>query len=73
MAANSNVINIPRELTGGKDLVILPRDEYEKLIQRNQEIVEALQTIAEGEKNYREGNTIIASSLDEALRIYAKK
>lgn len=69
---DSNVVNIPQKLTGGKELVILPRDEYERLVQRNQEIVEVLRIIAEGEKAYREGKTIATSSLDEALKIYAK-
>ncbi len=69
---NAHMINIPKKLTGGKELVVLSRDEYEHLVRRNQEIVEVLQIIADGEKAYRQGKTIVASSLDEALKIYAK-
>ena len=68
----ANVVNISKKLTGGKELVILSRGEYECLVRRNQEIVEVLRIIAEGEKAHREGKTITASSLDEALKIYAK-
>lgn len=68
----ANVVNIPKKLTGGKELVVLSRDEYEHLVRRNQEIVEVLRIIAEGEKAYRGEKTISASSLDEALKIYAK-
>jgi phage pi2 protein 07 len=66
-------ITIPKRITHGEELVLLRKDEYERLIRHKKEIVHALRVIAEGEKAYREGRTIKASSLKEALKIYAKR
>jgi hypothetical protein len=66
------ICTIPKRLTNGKELVVVQRDEYERLIKHNAEIKHALKVIAQGEKEYREGRTIKASSLREALKIYAK-
>lgn len=64
---------IPKRITHGEELVLLRKDEYERLIHHKEEIAYALRVIAEGEKAYREGRTIKAASLKEALKIYAKR
>ena len=69
----SLTVTIPRRITHGEELVVLPREEYERIIRHNAEVVQALRVIAEGERAHREGKTIKASSLREALKIYAKK
>ena len=66
-------LTIPKRMTHGEELVVLRRDEYEQLIRHAEETAEALRVIAEGEKAFREGRTIKASSLKEALKIYAKR
>ena len=61
--------------------VILPLDEYRKLCEQavptyylKGKAAEKVDKLVEGGlKDYREGRTIGARSLDEALKIYAKK
>jgi len=65
-----NTINIPRRFTKGKELVILTKDEYNRLVKHKEETIEVLRIIAEEEKAYREGKTISASSLEQALKTY---
>lgn len=67
------MLTIPKRITHGEELVLLRKDEYERLIHHKEEIVHALSVIAEGEKAYREGRTIKASSLKEALKIYDRR
>ena len=68
----SGVVTIPQKLTKGEELVILTRSEYENSVRQNKEILKVLKTITEGEKAYRNGRTISASSLQEALKYRAK-
>lgn len=67
------MLTIPKRITHGDELVLLRKDEYERLIHHNEEIAHALKVIAEGEKDLREGRTVMASSLKEALKIHAKR
>ncbi|KKT06432.1 MAG: hypothetical protein UV78_C0012G0015 [Parcubacteria group bacterium GW2011_GWA2_43_17] len=67
------VLTISRRITHGEEFVLLRKDEYEQLIRHNQEIAHALKVIAEGEEAYREGRTVKASSLKEALKSYASR
>ena len=69
----SFTLTIPKRLTHGEELVVLRRDEYNHLLRRTQETADALKIIAEGENAYRQGRTVKASSLKEALKIYAKR
>ena len=55
------------------ELVILTRDVYEREVTRSKEITDALQAIAEGERAHREGRTLKAASLEEALKLHAKR
>lgn len=64
---------IPKTMTHGSELIILTRETYEREIRRGREVATALQKIAEGEQAYREGRTLQASSLEEALKLHAKR
>jgi diadenosine tetraphosphate (Ap4A) HIT family hydrolase len=68
-----HVLTVPKRLTHGEELVVLRKDEYERLLRQTEEMCDALKIIAEGEQAYREGRTIKASSLKEALRLYGKR
>ena len=70
---NGKRIVIPRRLTGGIELIVLTRETYEREVRRGQDIADALQIIAEGERAYRTGRTLKASSLEEALKLHAKR
>jgi hypothetical protein len=70
---SAEIINIPKRFTEGKELVVLTKEEYERIVKHREETLQVLHIIAEGEKAYREGKTITASSLDEALNLYAKR
>ncbi len=50
-------LTIPRNLTHGDELVVLPRKEYEKLQKRLEEARDALAKIAHGEKELKNGKT----------------
>lgn len=67
------VLTISRRITHGEEFVLLRKDEYEQLVRYNEEIAHSLKIIAEGEKARREGRTVKASSLKEALKIYASR
>lgn len=73
MQRDITTVSIPCKLTKGKELVVLTRDEYERILSYNEKIAEALQVIAEGEQAYRKKKTVAASSLEEALKIYYAK
>ena len=73
MKTVENVISIPKRLTKGKELVVLTKDEYKHIIKHREEVMQVLRIIVEGEKAYRNGKTITASSLEEALKLYAKR
>ena len=71
-ARKGSIVSIPRRMTHGKELIVLTREEYERIVRRTRDMTKALQIIAEGEQAYREGRTLKASSLEEALRLHAK-
>ena len=65
MANNESALTIPKNLTQGTDLVVVPKQAYEELQQYVVELKDALQKIQNGEKEYREGKTRIIKSLSE--------
>ena len=73
MKINHGIITIPPKVTGGEELIILTRQEYERRIRKARGTAKALEIIAEGEQAYRDKRTIQAASLEEALKIYAKR
>ena len=64
-----------------KGLVILPLKEYQKLLERTvptyyltgKEAKKLDRLVERGLKEHREGKTIQAGSLKDALRVYAKR
>lgn len=77
-----NAITIPKEKiekVGG--MVILPIEEYERLREssvptyylQGKKARELDKLVEQGLKEYHEGKTIRAKSIDEALKIYGKK
>ena len=73
MKIAESIVSIPRRLTKGEELVVLTKEEYTRIVRHNEETSEVLRIIAEGEKAYREGKTITASSLKQALKLYAER
>ncbi len=64
-------ITIPKKITGGTDLVILPREEYEQLLDRQiPEFVPTAQEkrdIARARKNRAKGNYMTVDELKRKL------
>ena len=66
-----------------KDSVVLPRQTYDRLsrdlmkarmeIRHLRQEEDALEIVAEGERAYREGKTIVARSSREAFRKYGRR
>lgn len=65
---SSHSLTIPKRLTHGEELVVLPRREYEKLQKRLSEVQDALTKIRQGEKELREGKTRTINSLTDLRR-----
>lgn len=59
------MINIPRGLTHGDDLVVMRRVDYEALQRQVEEFRDAIEKIRRGEKELRNGKTKIVHSLAE--------
>ncbi len=58
---------------GMNNLVVIERKKYEQEIKHRKELEDALQMIRHGEDDLREGRTISARGLDEAMKKYARK
>lgn len=61
-------VTIPKQLTHGAELVVVRRDEYERLQRHVAEVQDALAKIRRGEQEYRTGKTRIVQSLAELRR-----
>lgn len=65
-------ITIPKKITKGTDLVVIPRKEYEKLLS-SKKVVEFVPTAAEkraiarGRKNFKKGNYLTIDELKDEL------
>jgi len=74
-----NVFRIPSEITKGEELVILPRSLYEKFfvwLNKNsqaKQYKEIEEIISSGDEELRKGQTIIADSSKDALKLYGRK
>jgi len=67
------IVTIPSRITKGEELVVIPRSLYEKIKrEREEKIVDRI--IELGEKELKEGKTIVAKSSKEALKtLHGKK
>jgi len=79
---DKNSITIPREkVSASGGMVILPLKEYQRLCERavptyylKGKAAEKLdKLVGEGLREYRQGKTIEADSLKDALRVYGRK
>ena len=61
-------ITIPKRLTRGEELVVLPRQEYERLQKHLSEVQDVLKKIRRGEREFRLGKTRVIQSLAELSR-----
>ena len=62
------VVAVPRRLTQGVELVIVRRDDYERLQQHLVEVEDALGKSRRGEQEFRAGKTRMIRSLSELRR-----
>lgn len=58
-------ITIPKQVTGGADLVVLTKEAYDKLQRQLLEVEDALKKIKRGEQEYKNGQTKETASLSE--------
>lgn len=76
-----NTITIPKNLIKNDDLVIIPRKEYESMkaqaiptfYLKGKEAEKLDKLVKDGLREYERGETISATSLKEALKLYGKK
>lgn len=59
------ILTIPKKMTNGEELVVIPRREYENLKKHLSEVQDALSKIRQGEKELRGGKTRVVKSLAE--------
>lgn len=58
---------IPKKLTKGEPLVVLPRKDYEEFLQWKNQVSDALDKVRRGRKAYKEGRTQVADSPKDLL------
>lgn len=61
----ASITTIPRGLTQGDELVVIPRKKYEHLQKHLAELRDALSKIQRGEKELKTGKTRVVKSLAE--------
>ena len=57
------MINIPRQLTHGDDLVVIRRADYEALQEKLEEFKMVIKKIKQGEEEFKSGKTKVVHSL----------
>lgn len=62
-----NIVTIPRKITRGEELVVIPRSLYEKFSQWEKELKEVLAKVERGKKALREGKTYVVKSPRDLL------
>ena len=58
-----HTLTIPKQFTHGLDLVLIPRQDYERMQKHLVELKDALGKIRRGEREFKNGHTHIVSSL----------
>lgn len=61
-------IIVPDKIRENDELVALPKREYERLKKLDWELQDAKGKVARGMKEWREGKTVVAESVEEALK-----
>lgn len=62
-----NTITIPKKITKGEELVVIPRSLYEKFSRWDKELKEVLAKVKRGKKAYKKGKTYVVKSPQELL------
>ena len=60
-----SMVNIPKHLTHGEDLIVIRKSEYEALRRRYKELADAVHKIKKGEQEFKTKKTKIVNSLAE--------
>ena len=60
-----SIVNIPKVLTHGEDLVVIRKSDYEVLQRRLEEYKDAFGKIKRGEAEFKNGKTKVIKSLSE--------
>ena len=60
-----SIFTIPKRITHGEELIVVRRQEYERMQKHLAEVKDALAKIRQGEKELREGKTRVIKSLTE--------
>ena len=60
-----SMINIPRRLTHGDDLVVIRKADYDALERQIEEFKEAIGKIKRGDRELKNGKTKVVNSLAE--------
>ena len=63
-----DLMMIPKQVTHGDELVVMPRQAYDRLRKHLTEIEDALAKIRRGEAEYRAGKTRVVGSLADLRR-----
>lgn len=60
-----SIFTIPKRITHGEELIVVRRQEYERMQKHLAEVKDALAKIRQGDKELREGKTRVIKSLAE--------
>ena len=55
-------VTIPKKLSGGNDLVVVRRKDFELFKKWQDETINALAKVRRGRKEHRQGKTVVVSS-----------
>ncbi|KKU52364.1 MAG: hypothetical protein A3H69_01940 [Candidatus Sungbacteria bacterium RIFCSPLOWO2_02_FULL_47_9] len=64
----SQIATIPKKVSGGEELVVVKRSDFELFQKWQVEINDALAKVQRGREEYRKKKTIVASSPPRLLR-----
>lgn len=64
---NNPNVTIPKEFQNTRDLVAIPRQDYQEFLQIKAETEDALRKVREGEKAHKQGKTRLISSVAELM------
>ena len=59
---NTLIAKIPKIVSGGRELIVVKRDDFDAFLKWKEEINDALAKIKRGRIEHRSGRTIVASS-----------
>jgi len=75
----SSIVTIPKKVSGGEELVVIPRKQYETLLRR-QKVVPVIKMtstqkkdLEEARREYKKGEYITLEQLEHELGITPKK